>query len=103
MKSSPRSKDASRPALKLGDDLDVFSIARAWETLNQAAHTHEGDLVVDLSGVQDLDLCGIQVLAVVDKAFKARGAKFVLMNVKPEWRERLEFLGLAFTFAEPSE
>lgn len=102
MKSSSRTKDAPRSPLKLGDDLDVFSIARTWETLNQAAHTHEGDLVVDLSGVQDLDLCGIQSLAVVEKAFKARGAQLVLLNVKPEWRERLDFLGLTFTFSEPT-
>lgn len=100
MKSSPRTKDAPRSPLKLGDDLDVFSIARTWEALNQAAHTHEGDLVVDLAGVQDLDLCGVQSLAVLDKAFKARGAELILMNAKPEWRERLDFLGLSFTFSE---
>lgn len=100
MRSTSRAKESTPAPLKLGEDLDVFSITRAWETLHQAALTHDGDLVLDLGTVQDLDLCGIQVLAAVDKAFKARQATLRLLNVRPEWRERLSFLGLPFTFED---
>lgn len=100
MRSTPRAKESAPAPLKLGEDLDVFSITRAWEILHQAALTHDGDLMLDLSGVQDLDLCGIQVLAAVDKAFKAREAKLHLLGVRSEWRERLEFLGLPFTYGD---
>lgn len=102
MKSAARPKDTPPAPLKLADDLDVFSIGRSWEALCKAAHTCEGDLNLDLSGIEDLDLCGIQALAVVDKALKGRGARLVLFNVRAEWQERIGTLGLSLAFAEPA-
>lgn len=85
--------------LVLDGDLDVFSIHLQWERL-QPLLQGGPEAHLDLSGVGDLDLSGLQLLAALDRDLRSRGGRLVLTGLQPAWLDRLRPLGLAGLFAE---
>ncbi len=79
----------------LQGDLDLFSIQGQWETIRTRLAAHQGPLTLDLSGIGDLDLSGLQLLLALERQAEAQGAALSLMGTKPEWAERFRPLGMA--------
>lgn len=90
---SPRS-------LALEGDLDLFSIHAQWERTLPLLVAGAGPLELDLSGIGDLDLAGIQLLNALDRDCRARGGALVLTGVQAAWTPRFDLLGLAGLFGE---
>jgi len=85
-------------SLALEGDLDVFSIHQQWEQTQPLLTTHDGTAELDLSGIGDLDLSGLQLLCALDRDLRGRGSELVLKGVKDEWRSRFATLGMAGLF-----
>jgi anti-anti-sigma regulatory factor len=85
-------------SLTLEGDLDLFSIHAQWEHTLALLPTEGGMIELDLSGVGDLDLSGVQLLSALDRDFRAKGGRLVLIGVKEAWAPRFETLGLASLF-----
>ncbi|HJV22660.1 MAG TPA: STAS domain-containing protein [Holophagaceae bacterium] len=89
---------APKPAgVTLTGDLDIFSIQSQGAALKEALKGG-GACVVDLAGVGDVDLSGIQLLV---SAARGRGeGAFRLQGLSPELAERMKGLGLQAFLAE---
>jgi anti-anti-sigma regulatory factor len=85
-------------SLALEGDLDLFSIHAQWEQTLALLPTEGGTIKLDLSGIGDLDLSGIQLLSALDRDFRAKGGQLVLIGMKEAWAPRFETLGLASLF-----
>lgn len=85
-------------SLALAGDLDVFSIHQQWEQVQSLLTAETGKAEVDLSGVGDLDLSGIQLLIALDRDLRAKGVQLVVTGAKEEWTVRFAPLGLAGVF-----
>lgn len=86
------------PALKLEGDLDVFSVQMQWERLQALLQLEAGPARLDLGGLGDLDLSGVQLLCALDREIRAHGLGFEVIGVKEEWVARFAPLGLAGVF-----
>jgi len=89
---------SSLRALALEGDLDVFSIHQQWEQTQPLLTTVTGSAELDLSGIGDLDLSGLQLLCALDRDLRGRGVQLVLKGAKEEWRTRFGTLGMATLF-----
>lgn len=93
----------TRPAptvVTVSDDLDVFGVAKRWEELILATRGTDGDLVVDLGAVADLDVSGMQLLVAVQTTLTHRGGHAVFRGLKPDFVQRLSDLGLPLALEE---
>jgi ABC-type transporter Mla MlaB component len=89
---------AGTPALALEGDLDLFSIHAQWEQVQPHVAAENGLLELDLSGIGDIDLSGIQLLSAIDRDLKAKSGSLVLIGAKADWVPRFDLLGLASLF-----
>lgn len=81
--------------IRLQGDLDLFSVQAQWEALRARLTGQPGRLVLDLSGIGDLDLAGLQLLLAVARQAEADGTALALAGVKAEWIDRFRPLGFA--------
>ena len=88
----------SSRSLALEGDLDVFSVHQQWEQAQPLMAADSGTVEVDLSGIGDMDLSGLQLLSVLDRDLRSRGAELKLTGVKDEWKTRFLPLGMAGLF-----
>ena len=63
--------------------LDVRGAAAAREALHEALARGEGDLVVDLSGIELVDATGLGVLVGTHRRARVAGRRLVLGNATP--------------------
>lgn len=91
---------ATRVPITLTDDLDIFGIARRWEELINGIKAIDGDVVVDLSRVKDLDVSGMQLLMAVQATLTNRGSRATFLGLRPEFTQRMADLGLHLTEKE---
>ncbi|HEX9082792.1 MAG TPA: STAS domain-containing protein [Holophagaceae bacterium] len=89
------SRRAPIPPHVLQGDLDLFSIQSQWESLRDWMGRQPDPVALDLSGVEDLDLSGIQLLLALQRQALAQGSELRLTGVKAAWVERFRPLGLA--------
>ncbi|BDU69830.1 hypothetical protein GETHOR_19310 [Geothrix oryzae] len=94
-KPSPPGPPTPQIALALQGDLDIFAIHSQWEQIAAQAAASGLPAVLDLSGVGDLDLSGLQLLAALDRDLRAKGGRLALTGLKDEWKGRFSHLGLA--------
>lgn len=83
--------------LALQGDLDVFSIHDQREALQAQlgkAGTKAAPVLLDLSGIGDVDLSGIQLLLALKYDLEAGGTLLKLAGLKPDWVSRFQPLGL---------
>jgi anti-anti-sigma regulatory factor len=90
--------DASPKSLAFEGDLDVFSVHQQWEQAQPLMAADSGTVEVDLSGIGDMDLSGLQLLSVLDRDLRARGVELKLTGIKDEWKTRFLPLGMAGLF-----
>ena len=86
------------PALALEGDLDVFSIHGQWELLQPLLASEPGPVALDLSGIGDLDMSGVQLLLALERDLQARGCQLALTGVQEAWKTRYQPLGMAALF-----
>jgi len=93
----------SLQALTLEGDLDVFSIHAQWEKTQRLLALEQGKVELDLSGIGDLDLSGLQLLCALDRDLRAKGLELLVSGAKEDWKGRFTALGMMQLFAgEPS-
>lgn len=88
-------KKSSAAPFALQGDLDLFSIQEQWEALRTRFAAHQGPLALDLSGIGDLDLSGLQLLLALERQAKAKGVTLSLTGIRAEWADRFRPLGMA--------
>lgn len=86
--------------LALEGDLDLFSIHAQWEQTLPLVVAEGGTVELDLSGIGDLDLSGVQLLSALDRDCQAKGGRLNLTGAQAAWTPRFDLLGLAGLFEE---
>ena len=76
-------------AVLLTGRLDVHGAAAARDALHDALVAGDGELVVDLSGVELLDVIGLGVLVDVHRRARLAGRRLVLRGAPPRVRRLL--------------
>jgi len=84
--------------LALEGDLDVFSIHGQWELMQPLLTSEPGPVTLDLSGIGDLDMSGVQLLLALERDLQARGCQLTLTGVQDAWKTRYQPLGMAALF-----
>ncbi len=74
---------ASGCEIALEGRLDVHAVAEVREALHAAIDGGTGDLVVDMSQVELIDLTGLGVLVGADRRAKLAGRRVVLRDAPP--------------------
>jgi len=88
----------------LQGDLDVFSIHGQQEALRtqlSTAKAKTASVVLDLSGIGDVDLSGIQLLLILKRDLETGGAQLRLSGVKAEWAARFQPMDLGGLLEQP--
>lgn len=92
-----------RQALALEGDLDVFSVHLQWEKVQPLLSAEKAGVNLELSGIGDLDLSGVQLLCALNRDLRTRGIPLQVLGAKEEWKSRFVPLGLSHLFdGEPS-
>ena len=89
MTSPPHTLDVSAPP----EDLQACSIQRQWDDLMANLVAHEGDLLLDLRGVRELDLSGVHLLASLEQTLRTSGRELRIVGLDPVWDKRFQCLG----------
>jgi anti-anti-sigma factor len=71
------------PTLVLSGDFDVRSTSEVREALNDRLERYDGDITVDLHGVQSVDLTALRVLAAASRRAVRTGHHVVLAGATP--------------------
>jgi anti-anti-sigma factor len=85
---------ASGTELALEGRLDTRSVSYVRETLHAAIDAGAGDLVVDVSGVELVDLTGLGVLVGADRRARQAGRRIVLRHAGPSLQRVLRLTNL---------
>ena len=85
---------ASGCEIALTGRLDVHSVAEVRTLLQAAVDAGRGDLVVDVSGVELVDLIGLGVLVGADRRAKLAGRRMVLRGAGSRLVRLLRATGL---------
>ncbi|MEU6739156.1 STAS domain-containing protein [Streptosporangium sandarakinum] len=67
----------------VGNRLDVGTVAEVRPRLHEAVDTGQGDLIVDLSGLEMIDATGLGVLVGTHRRAAAAGRRLILRRVPP--------------------
>lgn len=89
-----------QPSLRLNGVLTIYTAAQARTELPARMIEH-GATVLDLSGIEELDTAGVQLLLWLKRDLASRGAGLVLIGHSPAVVEALEQLKLTATFGDP--
>lgn len=82
-------------------ELTIYRAAELKEFLLQALDQSSGLLDIDLSGVTEMDVAGLQVLMMAKQAAMARQRDLHLVNHSPAVVEVFEILNVAAFFGDP--
>jgi len=85
---------ASGCELALEGRLDVHSVSEVRTALHAAIDAGGGDLMVDVSGVELVDVTGLGVLVGADRRAKLAGRRVVLHHASPRLLRILRATGL---------
>lgn len=75
--------------VRLDGRLDAASVGRARELLAQAVATGEGDVFVDCSGVEWVDVNGLGLLTSTHRRLRRADRRLVLVGCRPQLRRAL--------------
>ncbi len=76
-------------ALKVSGQVDVRTIAELREAVYAHLASHPGDLVLDLSGVESVDLAALRMIAVASRLAVRQGRRLVVHGCPPMVRRLL--------------
>jgi len=99
MLSYQATQHEGRPALKLKGALTIYTVTQAWRDIPTKLAKHKSK-VLDLSGVEELDTAGVQLLLWLKRDGTGRGSDLVLAHHSPEVVEVLDLLRLAAVFGD---
>jgi anti-anti-sigma factor len=89
-----------QPSLRLAGALTIYTAAQARNEIPSRLAEH-GATVLDLSGVEELDTAGVQLLLWLKQEARRGGCACTLVNHSPAVVEVLDLLKLAGTFGDP--
>lgn len=89
-----------QPALRLTGDLTIYTAAQARRDIPSKMDKH-GAQILDLSGVDEMDTAGVQLLLWLKRESADRGVRFSLIHHSPSVLEAFDLLRLAATFGDP--
>ena len=89
-----------QPSLRLDGTLTIYTAAQARNEIPSRLAEH-GATVLDLSGVEELDTAGVQLLLWLKQEARRGGCACTLVNHSPAVVEVLDLLKLAGTFGDP--
>jgi anti-anti-sigma factor len=75
--------------VKIGSHLDVRNVGRVRTVLHQAIDTADGDVAVDLAGLDVIDAAGLGMLTAAHVRAERAGRRLVLRNCSDEVRRIL--------------
>lgn len=90
----------SPTTLVLEGDLDLFAIHQQWELVQPLLQAEGPAVVLDLKGIGDIDLSGVQLLASLAHDLQAKGISLSLAGAQEAWEARFTPLGLAQLFTK---
>jgi len=86
--------------IKLKGDLTIFTAAQAKREFEDALEVH-ADPEVDLSGVEEFDTAGVQILLWARREAAQRGRSLPFVNHSPMVMEVFDLLNLVGSFGDP--
>jgi len=89
-----------QPCLKLKGALTIYSVAEARKEI-PARMAKLKALVLDLSGIEEMDTSGVQLLLWLKRDATKRGSALALINHSPAVLEVLDLLKLTTAFGDP--
>lgn len=84
----------------LPGDLDVFSVARAWDTIHGLPGRPGPAVEVNLSDAADFDPSGLQLLLALRRSCRERNLPLGFRGLPQAWSERIAALGASRFFEE---
>jgi anti-anti-sigma factor len=87
------------PALRLEGELTIYSVTEARNQLCAALDQHPA-LQLNLSGIEELDTAGVQLLAWIKQEAKRRGKTLALFAHSPAVVEVFDLLQVAGLFGD---
>lgn len=91
--------DGDRVAVSLAGELDIATVGRVEEQVDQARSTGFAEVVLDLRAVTFMDSTGLRLLLRLDAAARAEGFAFRIADEDGPVRRLLELTGLSERFA----
>lgn len=88
-----------QPALKLKGALTIYTVAQAWRDIPLKLAKHKSN-VLDLSGIEELDTAGVQLLLWLKREGVGRNSSLMLAQHSPEVMEVLDLLRLTGEFGD---
>jgi anti-anti-sigma factor len=95
-----RSTHEGEPSLKLEGDLTIYEVTEAKGELSAALDQHPS-LQLNLSGLEELDTAGVQLLAWLKQEARRRGRTLTLFAHSPAVVEVFDLLKVAGLFGDP--
>ena len=88
------------PGLRLAGALTIYTAAQARDEIPARLARHSAR-VLDLSGVEELDTAGVQLLLWLKRDLASRGTALALVRHSPAVVEVLDLLKLTTAFGDP--
>jgi anti-anti-sigma factor len=82
-----------RPAISLAGHLDGRCLAEVREELYEHIRRHPGDVVVDVGGVESIDVTAFRMLAACALRLERQGRRVVLRRCSPAMRRLFAHTG----------
>lgn len=95
-----QAKHNGQPVLKLQGDLNIYAVSAARRDLAAKLEKHPG-LSLDLSGINEIDTAGIQLLFWLKEELQRSGRDLPLIRHSAAMVEVLDLLNLAGCFGDP--
>jgi anti-anti-sigma factor len=93
-------KHGGQVRLKLVGELTIYTVRQAQQELLAQLAKHPS-LELDLSGIDEFDTAGVQLLYWLRRTASARGAQIPLLHHSPAVVEVLDLLDLTAYFGDP--
>jgi anti-anti-sigma factor len=84
--------------LALHGDFDVRSTFQVRNAIYERLDGHEQDVIVDMTGVETIDVTALRVLAVATRRATRSGHRLTLRNCGPSVRRMMHLSRLAHSF-----
>ena len=94
-----RSTHEGEPSLRLEGDLTIYEVTEAKAALSAALDQHPS-LQLNLSGLEELDTAGVQLLAWLKQEARRRGRTLTLFAHSPAVVEVFDLLQVASLFGD---
>jgi anti-sigma B factor antagonist len=94
------SKHDGQSSLRLAGALTIYTVAEARNEIPDRMAKH-GAQVLDLSGIEELDTAGVQLLLWLKRDLASRGSGLALVRHSPAVVEVLDQLKLTVVFGDP--